>query len=210
MDDSDLKTSLTLLKALVEGNHQDDAWIRFDRIYRPRIAEWCKRYSRQHADLEDAVAEAMLKVVQKITQFDLDRPEGKFRNWLRTLVENTLRDRLRYIKVRKDQHPSGKDDFEELLNATPDHRGRTPIDELIETLTRTESEQILEDIRSEVDPKTWEAFTLRHFHKLETSEVAQRLQLSVGAVYSITHRIQTRLKTRLDELNQTDTPPFAP
>src|SRR5207245_1151656 len=86
-------TPATLLERLQRAG-DESAWRRLVQLYTPLLFYWARRSGQADADAADLVQEVFVALVQTLPTFQYDR-HGKFRSWLRTLLMNKLRDRLR-------------------------------------------------------------------------------------------------------------------
>ena len=101
------KTSLTLLQQLRESP-EADAWDRLNRIYAPLIRKWLIKYDLQASDADDLAQEVMLAVNKDIQSFDHNGQAGAFRSWMKGILINRLRRRLR---IRSAWHLRWKGEF---------------------------------------------------------------------------------------------------
>jgi RNA polymerase sigma factor (sigma-70 family) len=103
--------------------------------YAGRMLGVCSRYARNHADAEDILQDAFIKVFEKIHQFKF---EGSFEGWVRRIMVNTALKKYslrRYAKELsgyeiKDRDAEGLEpsayahltqkDLMELINKLPD------------------------------------------------------------------------------------------
>ena len=87
-------TSATLLERL-RDRADSDAWTRMVEIYSPMIRGWLGRYGLPEVDIEDISQTALGSVVADLQQFHHNGRVGAFRNWLRTITVNSLRQKFR-------------------------------------------------------------------------------------------------------------------
>jgi RNA polymerase sigma-70 factor (ECF subfamily) len=129
------------------------------------------------AAAEDVVAEAFLRVFDRIARFDARRP---FEPWFYRIVVNLAIDDQR-------RRARSQPDAEALLAETPvatdfaASDSRTDIDAQLATLPREERAVIV----------------LRYFHDLDERAIASVLDCPVGTVKSRLHRARERLRVRL-------------
>src|SRR5881397_142301 len=89
-----MNTTIPSLLERVRRPADEDAWGRFVQLYTPLLFFWARRLGLQDQDAHDQVQEVFTLLVQKLPEFQYDRQKG-FRNWLRTVLLNNWRDRLR-------------------------------------------------------------------------------------------------------------------
>jgi RNA polymerase sigma-70 factor (ECF subfamily) len=181
-------TSLSLLERLRAGTSPQD-WERFVALYTPLLYRWAGQVGAQQADAADLLQEVFLLVYQKLPTFTHQR-SGSFRAWMRTALVNRWRDLCR----RRAARPGLVE--EDRLDALPALDSPAQDNEDFEQLVA----QALKLIRPEFQPRTWQAFSEFFLDGQEASSVAQRLGVSVGAVYIAKYRILRRLREELDGL----------
>ena len=70
-------------------NREDQAaWVTFDHIYRPMLYRFAQSRRLGHEDAEDVVQHCMSAIQEHIGRFDYDPDRGRFKAWLRTMVDN--------------------------------------------------------------------------------------------------------------------------
>jgi len=117
-------TSPTLLSRVRADPADEAAWSEFVDRYAPHIYAWCRAWRLQETDAQDVTQAVLVKLVRQMRRFDYD-PDRSFRGWLRTLVENAIRD---WIADRRNREVgSGETKVLQLLGfrpAWPPQRGR--------------------------------------------------------------------------------------
>jgi len=68
-------------------------------LYASKMLGVCQRYARNHADAEDILQDAFIKVFDKIKQF---KGEGSFEGWIRKIVVNTALKKYSLIRYDKE------------------------------------------------------------------------------------------------------------
>src|SRR3954470_21472305 len=90
-------TSASLLEQLRQPADQEltaAAWGRFIKLYTPLLFYWARRVGLQDCDAADLVQDVLATLIQKLPAFSYDPGKG-FRSWLRTVILNKWRDRLK-------------------------------------------------------------------------------------------------------------------
>src|SRR3954468_8593819 len=95
-------TPVSLLERLRQPDPQE-AWVRFTRLYTPLLYYWARRMRLQPEDAADLVQEVFAQLVVKLPEFTYE-PGKRFRAWLRTVILNKYRDRLRGRGNREQAH----------------------------------------------------------------------------------------------------------
>jgi len=186
-----LETSLSLLDGL-RDQADDAAWRRLVDLYAPLIRAWLMRRAVQPQDAEDIAQEVMVVVMRKIPEFDRVSRTGAFRRWLLLITTNCLRDFWRARRIRPT--PLGEQAFLEELAALED-----PASELTRQWDQEHDmhvvRSLLERIRPDFEPRTWEAFERVTFRGESPAAVAAALGMTVNAVFIAKSRIMKQLRT---------------
>jgi RNA polymerase sigma factor (sigma-70 family) len=191
-------TSATLLDRVGLGPGDHVAWARFVDLYGSRIRGWCRRWGLQEADSEDVTQDVLLRLSQKLREFQYD-PSRSFRGWLRTMTQHALAD---FLAQRKRQCSGSGDDavLEQLQSAQAredliDHL-KDQFDSEIVALASARA-------RARVEPQTWEAFRLMAYEGLSGDDVAARLGMNRATVFKAKSRILEFIR---EEIKQLDDP----
>ena len=88
-------TSVSLLKRLHQPEDQL-AWARFVDLYTPLLFHWARRTGLPEADAADLIQDVFGVLVRKLPEFAYDE-QRSFRGWLRTVLLNQWRTRLRAV-----------------------------------------------------------------------------------------------------------------
>ncbi len=179
-------TSATLLERLRQPAAQAD-WTRFVTLYTPLLYTWAGRLGLSPEDAADLVQDVLMLLVQKLPSFTYD-PEQRFRGWLWRLTLNQCRTRQRRRTLPVDPD---RDRLAEL--AVPDE---------VEGVAEAEYRlyivgRVLRLIQDEFQESTWRAFWENVAEDRPAAEVADRLGLSVAAVYAAKSRVLRRLRQEL-------------
>jgi RNA polymerase sigma-70 factor (ECF subfamily) len=184
----DALTSLTLFERLrAHRCHQNDpeACERFVRLYGPLVHARCVRMGLQPADADDVTQEVLIEVLDRLDQFERQRP-GSFRAYLNRAVRWRVLDFLRWrARANERQADSGLE-----IAARPAEP---------EEITATEIRQgALELLRQEcgVDERLAEVVRLRLVARLPARQVGELLGMSEGAVNTATCRMKKLLRER--------------
>lgn len=84
----------------------DGSWDEFIAIYAPVIDGYLKRRGLQAADCDDLTADIIAGLLRKIAKHDKNK--GRFRDWLRKVTDNRLKDWLR--RRKRGEIGAGGDD----------------------------------------------------------------------------------------------------
>jgi RNA polymerase sigma-70 factor, ECF subfamily len=182
-----LTTSATLLGQLQQAD-DPKAWERFVHLYSPILYSWAGRLGLQHADSLDLVQEVFATLVAKLPDFSYDSERG-FRNWLFMVTRNKCLEKARRKVLRVDRSVRPEDvagPVEDGLERAEFHRHLLG--------------QVLPSMSRFFQRSTWQAF---HAHVIEGTpapEVAERLGITVSAVFKAKARVLSRLHRELADL----------
>jgi RNA polymerase sigma-70 factor (ECF subfamily) len=163
------------------------AWARFVQLYTPLLYAWAGRLGLSGDDAADLVQEVLTLLVQKMPDFSCD-PQQRFRGWLWTLTLNRWR-----AGQRRRSLP---------MAADPERLTEIAAPEGIECVDETEYRdylvrRVLGLIQGEFQESTWRAFWENVVEDKPAATVAERLGLSVAAVYAAKSRVLRRLRQEL-------------
>lgn len=199
-------------RSLIDRLRADDAdaWDRLVELYAPLVAHWCRRRGLAEADAADVFQEVFRSVATHLTDFRRDRTGDTFRGWLRTITANKIHD-----FYRKQRHePRAVGGSEALLRFTrvPDplideasssgtSGGAAPVDDDA-AVERRLFLRGLELIRSEFEPRTWQAFWLTAVEGRSAKDAAAELSMTPGAVRVAKSRLLQRLREELGDVSE--------
>ena len=180
---------LTLVQRICAGERHlfHDLVQRYERsLYRTALA-----VTRNAADAEDVVQEALLRAYEHLEQF---RGEARFPTWLTQITLNTARMRLR------KEHLSLWESLDEPI-ATDDGWVQRDVVEWRENpeelYSRGETEQILHQALRGLPRAYREVLVLRDIQLLSTQETADVLGISLANVKTRLLRARLQLRDRL-------------
>ncbi len=185
-----MDTSATLLESL-QSPDESESWLILNQLYGPLIRNWLQRNHVRLDDHDDVVQEVLVQVSKKIDQFQHSGRVGAFRNWLKQITINCLRNYGR--KRANKQIPVGGSDFEEFVNQWADPNSQ------ISRVWRVEYQQsvvayLLHVAQQKFSQKTYQAFYETAVLNREANEVAEQLDMSVAAIYTARSRVLKELR----------------
>lgn len=195
------RTSVSLLERL-RAAPDEAAWRRFVDIYGPLIYRWLTEYGLQDHDARDLGQEVLLTVVREMPTFHYDPGRGSFRGWLR----GVLRNRLRAFWRDRRTKPAGwaEGDLETRLDDLVDP-GSDVARRWDEEHDRYVAARVLEFLKGEFEPTTWQAFWRTMVDGEKPVVAAAALGITANAVYLARARVLRRL--REETLCLLDEPP---
>jgi RNA polymerase sigma-70 factor (ECF subfamily) len=183
-------TSASLLDRLRKAPANSPDWSKLNNIYLPLIKSWLARISGIRGECDDLAQDVLVILVRELRNFE-PRGKGSFRAWLRQITVNKTR---AYFKTRRNRPlaglGTGEDDF---LSQLED-----PNSELAKEWDREHdrhvSQKLLELVKNDFEPTTWEAFRLFALDGMPAKMVAEELEISENAVLLSKSRILKRLR----------------
>ena len=174
------------------------AWSEFCTIYEPVVYRFAKRANLQDADAREVAQEVLLIVSRKVESFDTTA-NGRFRGWLSKIARHATIDLMR----KRRERPIGGSDFVRMLASVP----AIDADASREFLAEARSQKFhwaAEQVRQSTQPATWQAFWLTAVEAMSASDAAQKLGMSVGAVYVARCRTLARIKSLIESFMEDD------
>src|SRR5262245_23043942 len=195
MESTSSHTGTTLFELLAQPA-SGQAWAKFVDRYGPKVFRWCRARGLQHADAENVAQEVLSRFAKVARSFTYDPAKSGFRAWLRTVTRNALidlvRDSRKAAQGYSDPH---------VLEALESLEAADSLEQELEDEFRRELlDQAMALVRLRVDPKTWQAFELLTVEGKSGKEVAERLGMSVAAVYMAKSRIVDMLEAEVHRL----------
>jgi RNA polymerase sigma-70 factor (ECF subfamily) len=176
-------TSLSLLQQARQAD-SDTAWNRLVPLYTGLLQSWFRAAGLQPADGDDLTQRALEVLLRRLGTFQHSGRRGAFRTWLRGIAVNLLREFWR-------RRPTA--DLASVLDQLVDPRGG------LSRLWDEEHEHhvlqgLLELVRPEFTPTTWQAFRRQALDGAAARTVAAELGQSVNAVLISKSRVLARLR----------------
>jgi RNA polymerase sigma factor (sigma-70 family) len=179
-----LKTRPTLLSKVRRGD--EDGWSRFYEMYENFIYSSGRGSGLSHEESKDVVQEAMLTVRNYISNFVPDESRGRFRTWLRKIVQSRIADQYRKKKrnplEKVEVPPPAEDAATSTTNRIPDLNA-VELDRLIdgklEQAIVTEARKLAKE---KVRMEDYQAYDLFELQELGAKDVAISLGISAVTV----------------------------
>src|SRR5262249_20598214 len=142
--------------------------------------------------------EVFRSVTSAAAKLQYDPHRGSFRSWLYTVTRSKIHD----FQERRRRNGTGTGDttVHRLLEEHPDR------DDAAEHWEREYRARVFagaaEQVRSEIEPATWQAFWLVAVEGKSGQEAAATLGLNIASVYAAKSRVLARLKKHVQELEE--------
>ncbi len=186
----------TVSSLLLDGVKQMDpaAWSRLVGIFGPVVYRWCRLSGIREGDAPDVVQEVFASVARGIGTFERQKQQGSFRCWLATITRNRVRDHFRR-QAHRETAAGGSEALQRLEQHAESLDSTITPDSANGAVVR----QMLESVRAEFEPSTWDAFWKTTIEGYMAAEVAEATGLSTASVYQAKSRVLRRLRQRLQE-----------
>lgn len=174
-----------------------DAWRQFADLYGPLVYYWCRGFGLQPQDAADVFQEVFGAVVRAVGDFKHEG--GTFRGWLWTIVRNKVRDHHRR-QADRGVAIGGSVALQrlaELPEIIPESMSGDDRDEINSLLHRA-----LDNVRTQVEQRTWQAFWLAAVEGVEVANIASDLEMSSNNVRQAKCRVLRRLREEIGDLQQ--------
>ena len=187
-----MQTTRVSLLLRIKDRRDADAWRLFDDIYRPMLYRFATLRGLQDAEAEDVVQHCMSAIQEHIATFEYDPRKGRFKGWLRTLVNNRIRN------LRRDVHERPA---ESGVFARPSDEA-TP-EELFDRVWMAEHvRHALNLVQSEVEDATFRAFQMYVLDQRPVEEISAALGMSANQVHKAKYRLTRKLAEKLADLGE--------
>jgi RNA polymerase sigma factor (sigma-70 family) len=183
-------TSLSLLER-ARASPRDGSWDQFVELYTPLIRAWARKANLHTADSDDLIQEVLLTVARDLPRFEHSQRTGAFRNWLRAILLNRVRNHLRAKAHRPNAH--GGTSWGQYIEQLADD-GSEVSREWDREHDRYVLAGILQQVQPRVDAKTWQAFHLQVFGQKRPDAVATELGMPLNSVYVARSRVLAMLR----------------
>jgi RNA polymerase sigma factor (sigma-70 family) len=186
-------TRASLLVRLRDGNDAA-AWREFVHLYAPVIYGFARKRGLQDADAADLMQEVLRSVSSAAPRLEYDPNRGTFRGWLFTVTRNKV---FNFLESRNRRVVgSGDSRVQERLEQHADADGLSGDWEA--DYQRNIAARAMERVKGEFQSATWQAFVQTAVEGKTPAQVAQRVGMSVGAIYVAKSRVIARLRQEIE------------
>ncbi len=197
MESQRKKTVTTSTSLIVRIQHDDQAaWARLEFLYHRLVFYWCKKQKVPRNDWEDITQAVFQTVHHYIGDFIKHDGKASFRPWLRAITLTRILDFRKGLKnVPVLLSDTATDLIKQSLTCFPDD---PTIDD--EAEKETLIGQAMEIVKSEVAPKTWEAFYQTAIAGNDSFIVSKMLGMTAANVRKAKSNVLKRLRDEFEGL----------
>jgi RNA polymerase sigma factor (sigma-70 family) len=192
-------TTRASLLLRLRDSQDHEAWMEFVSLYEPVVYRLLRQRGLQDVDARDVMQELFLSVSRNINRWDPAKARGSFRGWLRRVVRNLvinwLKNPQRRMVAVGGEEVCAMLDF---IRADSEEETLRFDRELRRALLHRAGQQV----QSEVQPATWQAFWETSVAVLSPAEAAAKLGMTVGAVRVAKCRVLARLQAAVAEMEK--------
>ena len=192
-----VNTTRPSLLVRIRDLRDEMAWGEFAQLYTPLIYRFARHSGLQDADASLVTQDVLVTVARTIHRFEYNSKSGSFRGWLKVVTRSRLNDFLR--AQGREIQGSGDTGILNLIDEQPDP---SQPDIWEQEFRRTLFEWAVDRIRCDFEDTTWQAFWQTSVGGRETRDVAEELELSIGAVYIARSRVLARLRKEIQEVDE--------
>ncbi len=160
-------TDPDLLRSVRVADDQE-AWSRFDRLYRPAIRSHCQKAGLSGSQVDEVVQDCFIKCFRYLPSFDYQPSVGKFRAWLNLVVNQQVAECFRQTLRSEQLKRSYADLIRDFAPRTFDP-SREPSGFEYGLLTMAARRA-----RERVNPLHWQLFEAQILEGLNSTAVAER------------------------------------
>ncbi len=174
--------------------HGGDAvsWEEFFSIYRPFLHNVVRRWGVNEHDACDVVQDVFVTLLRVLPQFEYRSERGRFRGWLKTVVQNIAIDRLRRRGRLREVAIGDELETHELFQDDEDRD---------DAVRRQTLQSALQQVKATSSPTTWLCFEEHLLKGRTAAEVSADTGLSPGAIYVNASRTLSRVRTKCAEFD---------
>src|SRR5262245_25561968 len=196
-----IPTRYSLLSRLENWDDQE-SWKDFFDTYWRLIYAVAIKSGLTEAEAQDVVQETVISVARAIHKFKRDQSAGSFKGWLRNITRWRIADQLRKRTPGGQKDDTATDEVPDLTEI-PDPAGAE-----MESLWEKEWQvnlfgAAIERVKRRVKEEHFQIFDLHVIKGWPVMKVVRALNVSVGRVYLVKHRISSLIKKEIRTLENT-------
>lgn len=186
-------TRKSMLSRIRQGS--EIGWHEFYRTYLPLIMLRGGDFYLTGTEKEELVQEVLIIIFKNSRTFQYDPAKGRFRDFLKRIIDNKTKDILR--KRMRDKARFADAETEEI----PSVENESELEQAWEDEWRSHVlKQAMEELKTKLEPQGYQAFELYALKNWAPDKVASFLDMSVNSVYVAKNRAMEKLKIIISEL----------
>ena len=185
-----MNTTRTNLLLRLRDPGDSKAWEEFYEYYSGLIRSYALARGMNDADAEDITSECMRLLVRKMPKFDYDKNKGKFRGWLKRIVDGKVTDLMRKRRMPR----ADTEEVRQMPETDPN-----PEELWEQKCQQALLYQCLGILKEQVPEHQFEAFRLYALEECPADQVAENLGLTANHVYVIKNRLLEHLQRIMKE-----------
>jgi RNA polymerase sigma-70 factor (ECF subfamily) len=190
-------TTRASLLLRLRDRQDHESWVEFVALYEPVAYRLLRRHGLQDADAREVMQDLLMAVSRSIDRWDPSHQRGSFRGWLRRVARNLV---INWLKERERRATAvGGSNLQAMLDKLPAESDPETL-EFDHELRRAMFQHAAEQVRTEVQPATWQAFWHTAVLGTPAADAAKKLGMQTGAVRVAKCRVLVRLRAALKEL----------
>ena len=190
-------TTRASLLLRLRDRQDHESWVEFVALYEPVAYRLLRRHGLQDADAREVMQDLFMAVSRSIDRFDTSRERGSFRGWLRRVARNLI---INWLKERERRVTAiGGSNLQAMLDMLPADSDAQTL-EFDHELRRALFQRAAKQVRTELQPATWQAFWQTAVLGTSAADAAKKLGMQTGAVRVAKCRVLVRLRAALKEL----------
>ena len=170
-----------------------ERWTNFVLVYSPLLKFWILRKGVSETSVDDVLQESLQSICTGIGNFQRDAAKGKFRGWLRTIVERRVVDHFRDKPIELATSPQALANVPTVAQKDPDMLDHEQY--ILEEIRA----RALELVRQSTTDKTWQMFWLSTVEQVPSADIAMQFGVSSAAVRVAKQRVLQRLRNLMIE-----------
>jgi len=174
------KSDEWILERVRDEERREEGFAALVEKYGERLYWHIRRMVRRHEDADDILQDSFVKAFERIDRF---RGESSLYTWLFRIATNEA---LRWLERRKHQASVDWDGVVEQIEA------RLKADSYFDG---EEAHRLLHAAIAQLPPRQQAVFVMRYFDGLKYEEIAQILEISVGALKASFYHAKTKIET---------------
>lgn len=178
----------TAILAKLETFSAETAWSGLVEQFEQPLMRYAQRMGLSAATSKEVVQESLLAFAEAYRAGSYDRTKGRLSGWLFGIARNRVAQARRKAAVE----PVGR------LGTTAAINHLDSVNDLEraweEEWRRAILQRCIQRVRTEIDPETWECFSMFVLENLGAEAVATRLNVPLTRIYNVKHRVSRRLR----------------